>query len=121
MRIAGAIDPLVMVPDHGRQLRVSQLRDHGGAVPGMSLDDLELLVCEAARLGENGARSVQLAYVVQRGREPNLVACLLGQLQCSSHHVGVASHTIAMPMGIGISCLESAGELLEDPRVVLGA
>ena len=78
MWIAGAIDPLVMVSDHGRQLRITHLRDHVGAVPGMSLDDLELLVCEPARFGEDCARGVQLAYVVQRAREPDLVAHLLG-------------------------------------------
>ena len=44
--VAAPVDPLVMVADDRRQLRIAHGREHVRAIRGVTLDDLELFVVE---------------------------------------------------------------------------
>jgi hypothetical protein len=58
--------------DHRRDCGILGLGEHLGAVCGVALDNLELLVGEPAGLVEDLPRRVNLAHVVHRGGEPDL-------------------------------------------------
>ena len=55
-RIAGAVEALVVVTDDRGELRVAEAGRHLAALVGMALRLLELIIGEAARLGEEGGR-----------------------------------------------------------------
>ncbi len=77
MCVAGAVYALVVMPHHGREFLVLQVRDHLGAVAWVTLDDGKFLVVETP-VPVRMERGVSLPNVVQRRCQPDLVTGILG-------------------------------------------
>ena len=100
VRVAGAVDPLVMVLDEleHQGMEAAQLGEEGAPVCGMALHDVELLVREAGGLLEHLGRHGELADVVQEpaggqetqaaGRQMQVLAHLHGEHGDALHVAG---------------------------------
>ncbi len=113
IRVAAAVNALVVVANDRREARIPHRREHVRAVGGVTLDHLELLVGEGAGLVEDRRWRVDLADVVDQRRGPHL--CTLGgaDVQRSGDAFGVVCHAAAMTVGVGVARLQQPAEALE--------
>ena len=115
--IAGAVEALVVMADHRRDLRVLDPHQHVGAVAGVSLHQRELRVGEPAGLVEDVPRRVDLADVVQRGGGAHL-----GDVRRRQPHLaGDALRMPGHPSGVAVSVRVPGLELRAQPRQRLDA
>jgi hypothetical protein len=115
-RVAGAVEALVMMANHGRELGVAQLSDHRGAVLGMSLHDFELGIGEPPPLLKYLRRSVELSDVVNQRRRFDARQFLAKLPHPLSDSRGMMGHPTRMPAEVDILVVQSRGEPLEQLR-----
>ena len=118
IRVAGAVEPLVVVADHPDQLGVAEHRGHLGALAGVELDDAVLLVGQRAGLVQDRLRRLGLADVVQGSRCANSRDLLGGKPHVPRDHPGVARDPARVPVQVGVARLHAGHEPLEQPGLL---
>ena len=121
VRVAGTVEPLVMVPDDPGELGVAERYHHLRAVHRVSLDHVELGFGESAVLVEDRLRHEQLAHVVNgRSRtDPNDV--IVRKSEASGDHRRVTGHPTRVAVQVHVLAFECLCECSQQLLPALGA
>ena len=111
IRVAVAVHALVMVANDRGQLVVAEPAHHLGAVNRVTLDDLELRVCEPGRLIEDLRCDTELADIVDQCGGANRVDLPFGETHLLGDSRRVASHAVRMASRISVLGLERRRQL----------
>lgn len=120
VRVAGAVDPLVVMANHRGDLGVSDHREHLRSARGVLLDRREFGLGERARAVEDRSRRVDLAHVVNLRGGSDHRDFPLGQAHRAADTDRVAGDPLAVSVDVAVACFQQPAQAEQqldiDPR-----